>query len=200
VSLCIRVGDARAGELGIELWLLYGDAGDDLREEAHVLLRSLLGERLGRAPGELEFVREPCPLCGELHGRPALEGAALHFSLARRPGVALIGIAAAPVGVDIEAVQEGAVAGDVAPLLHPSEREELSAVPPGERALVFARIWTRKEAYLKGIGTGVAGDLAAEYLGVDGRAAGPAGWSVIDVPAPDGFAAAAAIKVKVRVR
>jgi 4'-phosphopantetheinyl transferase len=60
---------------------------------------------------------------------------------------------------------------------------------------VFARIWTRKEAYLKSIGTGVAGDLAAAYVGVDGRAAGPAGWAVIEVPVPDGFAAAAAIKL-----
>ena len=54
-------------------------------------------------------------------------------------------------------------------------------------------MWTRKEAYLKGIGTGLARGVAADYLGATGLAPLPAGWSVLDVPVPDGHAAAAAV-------
>jgi 4'-phosphopantetheinyl transferase len=187
-----RVEDAGARELGLELWLLRGDG--DLREEARSELRRLLGEWLGVAPEGLEFVREPCPLCGELHGRPAVRRGGVHFSVARRPGVALIGIAAEPVGVDVEVVAADGTVGDVQALLHPAERDELRDSAPSERPHLFARIWTRKEAYLKGIGSGVADDLARDYLGLAGREDGPPGWTVIKVPAPEGFAAAAAIK------
>jgi 4'-phosphopantetheinyl transferase len=193
VSTSKRVEDPRASELGLELWLLQGDG--DLREEVHAELRRLLGERLGMAADELEFVREPCPLCGELHGRPAIKSNRIHFSIARRPGVALIGIARRPVGVDVEVVAADGTADDVEPLLHPGERDELHDAPAAERPRAFARIWTRKEAYLKGIGAGVTGDLARDYVGIENRAAGPEGWIVIEVPAPDGFAAAAAVAV-----
>jgi 4'-phosphopantetheinyl transferase len=192
VSPCTRVEDAGARELGLELWLLRGDG--DLREQAHTELRRLLGDRLGVAPEALEFVREPCPLCGALHGRPAVKGAEVHFSVARRPGLALIGIAAEPVGVDVEVVAGDGTVEDVEVLLHRAERDELAESAPSDRPLLFARIWTRKEAYLKGIGSGVADDLARDYLGITGREDGPRGWAAIEVPAPEGFAAAAAIK------
>jgi 4'-phosphopantetheinyl transferase len=193
VSPSKRVEDGGARELGLELWLLRGDG--HLREEARSELSRLLGERLGVAPDALEFVREPCPLCGALHGRPAVKGADVHFSVARRPGVALIGIAAEPVGVDVEVVAADGTVEDVEVLLHRAERDELAESAPSDQPLLFARIWTRKEAYLKGIGSGVADDLARDYLGLAGRADGPRGWAVIEVPAPDGFAAAAAIRL-----
>lgn len=191
MSSCTRVEHPGARELGLELWLVQGDG--DLREEAYAELRRRLGERLGIAPGDIELVRDPCALCGEPHGRPAVKQGGVYFSLARRPGVALIGIASAPVGVDVEELAVDGAADDVEPLLHPAEREELREAAPSDRPGVFARIWTRKEAYLKGIGSGVADDLSRDYLGLDGRAAGPAGWTVIELPAPDGFAAAAAM-------
>jgi 4'-phosphopantetheinyl transferase len=192
MSLSKRVEDAGARELELELWLLRGDG--DLREETRSELRRLLGERLGVVPEALEFVREPCPLCGELHGRPAVARGRVHFSVARRPGVALIGIATEPVGVDVEGVAVDGTVEDVQALLHPAEQQELRDSAPSERPQLFARIWTRKEAYLKGIGSGVADDLARDYLGLARRCDGPPGWTVIEVPAPEGFAGAAAIK------
>jgi 4'-phosphopantetheinyl transferase len=55
-------------------------------------------------------------------------------------------------------------------------------------------LWTRKEAYLKGLGVGVNHGLASEYLGTEGGAAAPAGWSVLDVAVPSSYAAATALR------
>ena len=106
----------------------------------------------------------------------------------------LIAVATAPVGVDVEAVALPDVAGQVAELLHPAERAELFAAAPSERAMVFTRLWTRKEAYLKGVGVGVAHGLALEYLGFEGRAAAPSDWSVLEVPVPGAYLSAAAVR------
>jgi 4'-phosphopantetheinyl transferase len=162
---------------------------------AHVLLRRLLSERLGSQPEDIAYGRDPCPRCGSARGRPVLERPSrpLHFSLSRRAGVVLIGIAAVPVGVDIEALPSAPTVAEVAELLHPAEREEILAAPPAIRAEVFARVWTRKEAYLKGVGTGVGHGLDSDYLGTEGREAAPAGWTVIGVPVATGYAAAVAV-------
>ena len=104
----------------------------------------------------------------------------------------LIGIASAPVGVDVEVLPQPDVVSDVSALLHVAERREISSAAPSTRAEVFTRIWTRKEAYLKGLGVGVTHDLAADYLGAEERMAPPRGWSLVNVPAAVGYAAAVA--------
>jgi len=160
---------------------------------AHLALRHLLGRQLAVPPRELAFAREPCPLCDEPHGRPRVAGAdpAVHFSLSHSGELVLLGIAGTPVGVDVEEVPEEQVVLDLSSRLHPAEQAEIAAA--GQPRLAFARVWTRKEAYLKGIGTGLPGGLAADYLGGTGLAPLPAGWSVLDVPVPAGYAAAAAV-------
>lgn len=161
----------------------------------HVLLREVLGERLGCRPEDLVFVRQPCPSCGGPHGRPALRGhgGQLHFSLARSAGLVLIGVAGVAIGVDVEAVPSNGAADAVSALLHADERGEVRAASPAQRSGAFARLWARKEAYLKGVGTGVAADLAADYLGPCPHPDAPAGWKILDVPVAAGYAAAAAI-------
>ncbi|MDQ6806412.1 MAG: 4'-phosphopantetheinyl transferase superfamily protein [Actinomycetota bacterium] len=163
---------------------------------AHILLRQLLGRRLGVAPGVVAYRREACPRCGAPRGRPALDGPGptLHFSLSRRAGVVLIALAPVAVGVDVEAVPPDATVADVAELLHPAEREQILAAGAATRAEVFTRLWARKEAYLKGIGTGVAHDLGADYLGTDELVPGPPGWTVVEVPVASGYGAAVAVQ------
>jgi 4'-phosphopantetheinyl transferase len=163
---------------------------------AHVVLRRLLGGHLGLAPRAVVYVREPCPRCGAPHGRPAVGGPTppLHFSLSYSGGLGLIGIASAPVGVDVEMLAPPETVDEVSALLHPAERAEIASAPPAQRSAVFTRIWTRKEAYLKGTGTGVALDLAADYLGTEERATGPVGWAVTTVPIPFGYGAAVAVR------
>ncbi|MFJ4794164.1 4'-phosphopantetheinyl transferase family protein [Kitasatospora purpeofusca] len=171
---------------------------------AHVALRHVLGRRLGLAPAELVFGREPCPGCAEPHGRPRLAGdpagalggataGAPHFSLSHGGGRVLIGLADAPVGVDVEPLPAADSVEVLATTLHPVERAELADVRPADRPGAFARLWTRKEAYLKGLGIGLARPPAADYLGTAEPARRPAGWAVTDVPAGSRHAAAVAL-------
>ncbi|WP_327678436.1 4'-phosphopantetheinyl transferase family protein [Kitasatospora sp. NBC_00458] len=160
---------------------------------AHVALRRVLGRRLAVAPEALVFERAPCPGCAEPHGRPRLAGSgAPHFSLSHGGGTVLIGLAAVPVGVDVEPVPAAESAEVLSAVLHPAERAELVAVPPADRPGVFARLWTRKEAYLKGLGIGLGRPPAADYLGGD-RDRHPGGWTVTDLPAGPRYAAAVAL-------
>nr|WP_246108867.1 4'-phosphopantetheinyl transferase superfamily protein [Streptomyces sedi] len=159
---------------------------------AHVALRTLLGAYLDIPPRHVNLVRENCPLCDEPHGRPAVEGGAPHFSLSHSGSLALLAVAAQPVGVDVEEVPSARTTAEVVGALHPRERAELGLLPPAERPSACARIWARKEAYLKGIGTGLARDPSLDYLGAAPGPASVARWRVVDVSVPSGFAGAVA--------
>ncbi|MFG3396496.1 4'-phosphopantetheinyl transferase family protein [Streptomyces parvus] len=89
---------------------------------AHGGLRRLLGRYLGIQAHEVTFVREACPRCGGPHGRPAVRGGKIHFSLSHSLDLVLFGFASTPVGVDIEAYPEAEVSTSVAEGLHPLER------------------------------------------------------------------------------
>ncbi|MDI3419362.1 4'-phosphopantetheinyl transferase family protein [Streptomyces luteolus] len=207
----------------VELWLTGEDAGEpspddlallDADEQAraaglrrpadrrlyvtaHALLRRLLGARLDRDPAGLSFVRAPCAGCGAPHGRPALPGTPVHFSLSHSGEYALIGLADRPVGVDLEALADDAVIDDLSASLHPREHTELSALPPGpSRTAAFARCWTRKEACLKGTGEGLTEEGLRDTLVGTGPTPHPLpGWALADVHLPEGYAGACAVRL-----
>ncbi|MEU2249794.1 4'-phosphopantetheinyl transferase superfamily protein [Streptomyces sp. NPDC019224] len=161
----------------------------------HVALRRLLARYLRTTPRDVRFTRETCPGCGAGHGRPALDLAPLplHFSVSHSSAVALVGVAGVPIGVDVERLPRPSTIDVCARFLHPDEQAELAAAQsPSERAEDFGRIWTRKEAFLKGIGTGLSRSAAEDYLGAD-AARHPAGWSVLDIPCGATHAAALAV-------
>ncbi|MEU0370284.1 4'-phosphopantetheinyl transferase superfamily protein [Streptomyces sp. NPDC006283] len=160
---------------------------------AHVALRLLLGAYLDQNPAAVRFVREPCPGCTEPHGRPAVPGAPLHFSLSHAGDAVLLAFAGAPVGVDVEEVPAADAAAEVAAMLHPAERAELAALPRPEFRAAVGRCWSRKEAYLKGVGIGLGELPSVTYVGT-GRAPGAVPeWTVTDVACPPGYAAACAV-------
>ncbi|MEV6655085.1 4'-phosphopantetheinyl transferase superfamily protein [Streptomyces sp. NPDC051219] len=165
-----------------------------LYASAHIALRRLLGAYLGIAPQDVPFVRQPCPGCGEPHGRPAVATTdpPLHFSLSHSSGLALVGIAATTVGVDLEKLPGAETVEICTEALHPDERAELAAAPREERREMFGRFWTRKEAYLKGLGTGLSRSPSQDYLGSDVRRR-PVGWSLADIPCGPRHAAAFAL-------
>ncbi|MGV9693201.1 4'-phosphopantetheinyl transferase family protein [Streptomyces sp. NPDC003444] len=175
---------------------------------AHVALRRLLGRYLEVPPGALRFIREPCPGCGGPHGRPALRGGtvrrgpvaagavpggAVHFSLSHSGGLVLVGVAARPVGVDVQALPRAATVEVCAAALHPAERAELAALTGVGRRELFARLWVRKEAYLKALGTGLCRSPGVDYVGAREELS-PAGRAVLDVPCPEPHFAAAAVR------
>ena len=106
----------------------------------------------------------------------------------------LLGLASAAVGVDVEAVPSLRTVSEASELLHPAEREELLAMAPEDRRATFTSLWSRKEAYLKGVGVGLAHGLVGEYLGTRPEAGTPEGWALLDVAVPPGFVASAAIR------
>lgn len=161
---------------------------------AHVCLRLLLGAHLGIEPSQVPLVRRPCPVCRAPHGRPDVPGVPLCFSLSRTAGWCLIAFADTAVGADIERLPASDVVSGLTETLHPREAAELAACPPDRRAAAFARVWTRKEAYLKGLGTGLGRDPSLDHLGACAR--GPRrvpGWVVDDVAVGPGHAAAVAV-------
>ncbi|MFF7261188.1 4'-phosphopantetheinyl transferase family protein [Streptomyces sp. NPDC008159] len=166
---------------------------------AHIALRRLLGAYLRLPAADVRFRRADCPRCGGPHGRPVLSDAgpgAPHFSLSHSRGAVLVGVARTPVGVDIEGLPRPERVEVCRSALHPQERRELDDVPASDRPACFARLWARKEAYLKGTGVGVGGWTSEVYLGDEGPDAPPRppGWSVLDVRCGPDHAAAAAIR------
>ncbi|MFF3175521.1 4'-phosphopantetheinyl transferase family protein [Streptomyces sp. NPDC057900] len=165
---------------------------------AHVALRRLLGSYLSLRPEDVHLGRDTCPCCGGPHGRPTVLDAEeqLFFSLSHRGDLAVVGTAAAPIGVDVELVGDEEGTAELASMLHVDEQAELAALSPAERPRALARLWTRKEAYLKGLGTGLGRDPALDYVG-SGRPEGPyppSGWTLLDVPVDRGYAAAVAVR------
>ncbi|MGI5425861.1 4'-phosphopantetheinyl transferase family protein [Streptomyces sp. CA-179760] len=164
---------------------------------AHVCLRLLLGAYLEVEPSKVTFVRRPCPVCRGPHGRPDVPGVPLCFSLSRTAGLCLLAFADTTVGADIERLPDPDAVAALTATLHPREADELAACPPEGRPAAFARVWTRKEAYLKGLGTGLGRDPGLDHLGACAR--GPRrmpGWTVDDVAV--GAEAAAAFAVAER--
>lgn len=166
---------------------------------AHIALRRILAARTGYPPDRLRLGRESGPPEGRATGRPVLRDppAPVHFSLSHSHGLVLIGTAAAVVGVDVQRTPSIETVEWCGPTLHPAEWRELASRSPARRSADFARLWTRKEAYLKGLGTGLRRGPARDYLG-DGTDADapprPSGWIVRDVPAGPRHAAAAALE------
>lgn len=79
-----------------------------------------------------------------------------------------------PVGVDVERVDENAVSAELLELtLHPGEW----ATAPDDLPRCFFDLWTRKEAALKAIGTGLAVDPRSIQVGW-----GSEQWEQVSVP------------------
>jgi 4'-phosphopantetheinyl transferase len=163
---------------------------------AHAALRHLLGRALGVPARDVQLARLACPRCGRPGGRPVLGGTArpVEFSLSASEHLVLIALASAPVGVDLEAVPALQAVEETSELLHPAERQELLAMAPEDRRANFTRLWSRKEAYLKGTGVGIGHGLGDVYVGTGLRAAAPDGWTLAEVPVPPDFSGWAAVR------
>ncbi|GEB52631.1 4'-phosphopantetheinyl transferase family protein [Streptomyces cacaoi] len=162
---------------------------------AHVALRRRLAALLDIDPAAVPFTRADCPVCGGPHGRPSVAGDPVHFSLSHAGDLVALAFAYAPVGVDVEEYPALSTVEQTAGALHRREQQEITARPEQERTAAFARCWTRKEAYLKGLGTGLGEDPSISYVSALETPASPDGWRLADLPVPDGYAAATAIRL-----
>lgn len=128
-------------------------------------LRTVLARYLAVSPDEVHFVTGA-------HGKPALAAAnprRLYFNVSHAHEVALIAVrAAVEVGIDVEygrALREAdAIA---ARFFSPGEAAELATLPPEARMAGFYACWTRKEAYIKLSGMGLAQPLDKFQVSLD---------------------------------
>ncbi|MGJ3252881.1 MAG: 4'-phosphopantetheinyl transferase family protein [Elainellaceae cyanobacterium] len=122
---------------------------------ARGLLRILLGDYLDIDPAQIQFVY------GD-YGKPLLNASsmsqALHFNLSHSHEMVLYAVTRdRPVGIDIEYLRR---VQNVEQLAHrffsPIEAAAISALSPDQQQTAFFNGWTRKEAYLKATGRGLA--------------------------------------------
>jgi 4'-phosphopantetheinyl transferase len=119
------------------------------------VLRMLLGRYLDVEPHQIQFRYGP-------YGKPVLAWPAIsrhiHFNLSHSDGLGLYAVTRdRQIGVDVERVRPLPDAEQIA--LHffsPRENAALHALSSNERQEAFFNCWTRKEAYLKATGGGLA--------------------------------------------
>jgi 4'-phosphopantetheinyl transferase len=120
-----------------------------------VLVRSVLGEALGRAPESLQFVRSDW-------GRPALApnlmSSPIHFNVSHTDGLVVCLVSTEnEVGVDTELFARGTNLLALAPdVFAPKELRDLAALPVDEQAQRAVLLWTLKESYIKARGMGLS--------------------------------------------
>jgi 4'-phosphopantetheinyl transferase len=164
-------------------------------------LRTLAGRYLAEPPARLAFGYRD-------RGKPYLIAppAGLRFNVSHSGQLALVCFARdCEVGVDIEQRRPlSDLLGLARTSFSPGEYAALCRLPPEVHHDAFFTCWSRKEAFIKATGEGVAQLAAfdvslgpgepARLLRVDGEPPGAPRWSLHDLPAIPGYAAALVIE------
>lgn len=171
---------------------------------ARATMRSILAMYLSVTPKEIVFSYGP-------NGKPELsplsEKPALRFNLSHSRDRALFALTSScRVGADIEFMDRGLATDEIARrFFAPREVAALRAVCAEDRLAAFFSFWTRKEAYVKGIGKGLSLPLHTFEVSVEpechpgrSRISGclnhQFGWTIYDVPVGLGYSAAIAVE------
>jgi 4'-phosphopantetheinyl transferase len=207
----IEIHTLRLSQTDLGDWTECLDASEEARAGRYVkpadrdrfrlgrgLLRTMLGKALGIAPGRLAFR-------ADRHGKPILPAPCpLAFNVSHSGDLACVALGeAASIGIDIERRRQ-----DFDPMalgFHVLTARELRDLELAEdRFFAFFEAWVRKEAMLKGIGTGLLKDPREIEIshGADGpritHAAngGPdptQGWQLRSIALPDDYHGALAV-------
>ena len=161
---------------------------------AHGMLRLVLAPYVDRPPSALSFIAGP-------YGKPQLADArGLSFSLSHSgDGVAIAVAQDVAVGIDIEErrrIEDRDAL--VARFFSAEEAAAYGRAAPAEREDAFFRLWTRKEAFVKGIGLGLSRRFNSFTVGlslpVQLDAPDEDGWSLRHLEPGGGFVGALAAR------
>lgn len=130
---------------------------------AHAALRRVLGACTGRSAERLRFDQGP-------QGKPGLiDAGPWCFNLSHSDDLALIAVTRGrEVGVDLERHRPGVAIHDLARrFFAPAEAAALAVLPVAQREAAFFTCWSRKEAVVKALGTGLHTPLDRFQVEVD---------------------------------
>jgi 4'-phosphopantetheinyl transferase len=148
------------------------------------IVRRILAAEVGVAPERIGLAEGP-------HGKPELAGSAagtvpVDFSVSRRDDRLLVAVSrGARVGVDLELLRDDIDIDRIATrFFSRCEQRQLAALAPEVRLRAGFDCWTRKEAYLKGLGVGLTFGLDRFSVSV-----GPDGPITLagSFPSPEGL-------------
>ena len=171
---------------------------------ARGLLRAILSRYVGIEPDQLCFCYGP-------QGKPQLAGEtdkkALCFNVSHSHELVLYTFARGrEIGIDLEYMRPDTADVEIAErFFSPREIAALRALPADAQREAFFACWTRKEAYLKARGDGLALDLdqfdvslvpgePAALLSTDGDPQEASHWSLQELNPGPGYAAALAVE------
>lgn len=168
---------------------------------ARGVLRMILGQYLGSAPGDMRFIYGR-------NGKPSLAGdmgSRLCFNVSHSRGLAIYAFTYdRKIGVDVEYLdRDRAITHIVERFYSPTEISAFTSLPADKQHEAFFTYWTCKEAYLKAEGTGLSFGLnkveislteeKAALAAIDGDTQTAALWSLQTLGAAKGYAAALAV-------
>lgn len=167
------------------------------------LLRTILAGYLETDPRSLQFAYSE----KEKPSLAAPRTVAIEFNVSHSGSVALLAFARGKlVGVDVEQIRADFDHEKIAVrFFSENERKQLSALAPSARPDAFFRCWARKESYIKAVGTGLSlplrdfdvslkpGDENA-LLATRPDSSEASRWSLREVPAGEGYAAALCVR------
>jgi 4'-phosphopantetheinyl transferase len=172
---------------------------------SHAALRLILGQVLSVQPQDIAYALQP-------GGKPQLSGflsgSQIQFNLSHSGQWALIAVSTEDsqisLGVDLEAFDLGSKPPvDVIPSFSPGEQHALKDLEGQELTIAFYRCWTRKEALVKALGTGIGDGLAlftvsvgeaAKLIDSQHPALEPAQWVMTSLDHAGAYAGALAVK------
>ena len=166
---------------------------------AHGVVRKLLGGCLQRSAKELEFEFST-------RGKPRLKNADVEFNLAHSDELGLLAVTRGTVvGVDVERIRPMPDGLDIAKRFF-SAREvaDFEPVVAEARDRAFFNLWTRKEAWLKATGDGIAESLSkveftfregetVRVIAIGGDVNAAKQWSLFALEPTTGYTGALAI-------
>jgi 4'-phosphopantetheinyl transferase len=168
---------------------------------ARAFLRSVLGAYTAVDPRKVTFHYGP-------QGKPYLlhPNRPLFFNLSHSHSLALVAVSKrVEIGVDVEQVRQFNDLAFAERYFTPREVSTLMAVPEHQRTEVFFHAWTRKEAFLKATGEGIAIGLdrvevslapmdPAHLVLVDGCPRQAAEWALSHLAPAAGYVGALALR------
>jgi len=168
---------------------------------AHAALRCLLGNYLNLDPESIRFRYGP-------KGKPALSPPSrLEFNMTHSGNVAGFAFTeGCQLGLDLEQIEPLNELESIARSFFCTEEyQELTSLPPESRVRAFFLCWTRKEAYIKATGDGLAAPLhefrvtlnptePARFVSVGSDREEAGRWMLHDLSIAPSFAAALAYR------